>query len=132
MHTSRAAKFGVLIGFLRWHLNSGKELHKDVQKRFVALQRDGLGKPSYGAVAKRFLKRPGQGRPKKLSPHVQGHTWVASETRCMSTTSIIAEVGLQTMYLPLYQTGLHGPHPRREPPLKLLLNKTHKQFVEKK
>lgn len=81
MRTSRAVKFGVLIGFLRWHPNSCKELSEDVPNRFVALHRDGLGKPSYGAVAKRFLKRPGQGRPKKLSPHVQGHTWVASETR---------------------------------------------------
>lgn len=55
----------------------------------------------------------------KLSPHVQGHTWVASETRCISTTSIAAEaeeVGVQTMYLPLYQTGLHGPRPERKPP----------------
>ncbi|CAI9589338.1 unnamed protein product [Staurois parvus] len=85
--------------------------------------------------------RPRQGRPKKLRVRAQRHIQRSSlGNRHMSDASIAAEVEgvggqpvrAQTICHTLHQIGLHGCHPRRNPLLKRIQKKAHKQFAKDK
>ncbi len=85
--------------------------------------------------------RPRHGRPKKLSGRAQRHIQrFCLGNRRMSAASIAAEVegvggqpvSAQTIRRTLHQICLHGSHPRRKPPLKMIHKKARKQFAEDK
>ncbi len=128
-----------------WKFNMaphGKELSEDLNKRIVALHKDGVGYKKItktlnltcSMVAKtiqRFNRtgstqnRPRHGRPKKLRSHAQHHIqrlkgWGGQP------------VSAQTIHRTLHQIGLHGCHPRRKPLLKMMHKKARKQFAEDK
>ncbi len=143
-----------------WKFNiapHGKQLsEKDLEKRIVALHKDGVGykkiaktlKLSCSTVAKtiQWFNRTGstQNRPRHgltKSARAQCHIQrLCLGNRCMSAASISAEVegvggqpvSAQTIHRTLHQIGLYGCHPRRKPLLKMMHKKVHKQFAEDK
>ena len=81
----------------------GKELSEDLKNRIVALHKEGLGYKKVANTLKlssstvdrtgSIRNRPRQGRPKKLSSHVQRHIQrLASKNRRMSATCIATEI----------------------------------------
>ncbi len=112
---NRCVKFGVfhshslilVTGSSTWHL---KELSEDLEKRSVALHKDGVGckkiaktlKLIWSTVAKTIQRfnwtgptqnRPRHGQPKKLSARAQRHVQrLCLGNRRMSAASIAAEV----------------------------------------
>ncbi len=110
-----------------WKFNMAphcKELSEDLEKRTVALHKDGVGykkiaktlKLSCSTVAKTIQRFNRTGSTQNRPRHGQLKKFVSA----------------QTIRRTLHYIGLHGCRPRRKPLLKMMHKKTRKQFAEDK